>query len=177
MKIVKLFKWEGWKWRGANKRATESRPVFNELSHWREQMIFARWLGYKQEEILITGDGCQRSEDFLQPEMSCTSRNSGTFNLSEGVLEKRKHAWVFSGRTDSETETNGEEIIPDAAAAAAYFANLQLHKCGVTCLSCWLVCCLLMAALLLFTALHHQGKSNISSFMEINLYEHRCLIF
>lgn len=64
--------------KGANKRLTESRPVFNKFSHSREQMIFARWLGYKQEEKLITRDGCQRPEDFLQPKMSSTSRNSGT---------------------------------------------------------------------------------------------------
>lgn len=51
--------------------------LLNSLIRW-SRMIFARWLGYKQEEILITGDGCRRSEDFVQPEMSSTSWNSGT---------------------------------------------------------------------------------------------------
>lgn len=74
----KLLNLEGWQWREANTSVTWSRPVFNELSHCRERMIFARCWGCMQEEILITGDGCQRSEDFLQPKMSSTSRKSDT---------------------------------------------------------------------------------------------------
>lgn len=58
------------------------------------------------------------------------------FIVSGGGLQKHKHAWIFSGRTGSEIETNREEIIPEALAAAACCANLQLRKRRVGCLSC-----------------------------------------
>lgn len=62
---------------GQTKEGLKSDPFINSVSGG-SRMIIARWLGYKQEEILITGDGCQRSEDFEQPKMSSLSWNSGT---------------------------------------------------------------------------------------------------
>lgn len=78
MKNRKLLNLEGWQWREANTSVSGSSPVFNEPSHCRERLIFARCWGCMQEEILITGDGCQRSDGFLQPKMSNTSRKSDT---------------------------------------------------------------------------------------------------
>lgn len=176
MKIVKLFKLEGWQWRGANKRETEDTPVFNELSHLREQMIFARWLGYKQE-ILITGDRCQRSEEFrrwaaqagvahLTFQKECFKRTSMPGSSQGGPIAKLK-------QTEKRLFQTHQQQQP----------ALLICSCinvGVTCLSCWFVYCLFMAAFILFTAPRHQDKPNISIFMEMcgffNLYEHRCLI-
>lgn len=120
----------------------------------------------------------------------------GTFNLSEGVLQKHKHASVFSGRTDSETETTEKRLfqthqqrrpallICGCVNAGSHASVVDLF---VVCLWQLSYCSLPCASRKnLFMMGESQGgwkfctlSHNTSIFMEMygfNVYEHMCLI-